>query len=48
MGLLLNVAATGGRAARRAPAKPRLEALEGGRDRREREIRGRQRGRAAR
>ena len=48
MGLLLNVAATGGRTARRAPAKPRLEALEGGRDRRERGDRGRQRRRAAR
>jgi cell division protein FtsW len=46
MGLLLNVAATGGRTARRAPAKPRLEALEGGRDRRD--GRGRQRRRAAR
>ena len=32
MGLLLNVAATGGRRARRAPARPRLEAIEGGRD----------------
>ena len=47
MGLLLNVAATGGKAARRAPAKPLLEALEGGRGRRERELPGRQR-RAAR
>ena len=33
MGLLLNVAATGGRAARRKPAKPRLEAIDGGRGR---------------
>ncbi len=47
MGLLLNVAATGGRATRRAPAKPRLEALDGGRDGRERDVRGRQRRRAA-
>ena len=35
MGLLLNVAAEGGRAARRSPTKPRLEAIEGGRRRRE-------------
>jgi cell division protein FtsW len=48
MGLLLNVAATGGRAARRAPAQPRLEAIEGGRGRREREVAARPRRRAAR
>ena len=35
MGLLLNVAAEGGQAARRTPAKPQLEAIEGGRRRRE-------------
>jgi cell division protein FtsW len=40
MGLLLNVAATGGRA-RRAPARPRLEAIEGGRDGADRDRRGR-------
>jgi cell division protein FtsW len=40
MGLLLNVAATGGRA-RRAPARPRLEAIEGGRDGTDRDRRGR-------
>ena len=39
MGLLLNVAATGGRAARRAPARPRLEAIEGGRDAQDRDRR---------
>ena len=41
MGLLLNVAATGGRAARRAPARPRLEAIDGGRDAADRDRRGR-------
>ncbi|MEA2399994.1 MAG: cell division protein FtsW [Thermoleophilaceae bacterium] len=40
MGLLLNVAATGGRA-RRARGKPRLEAIEGGRDAQDRDRRGR-------
>jgi cell division protein FtsW len=40
MGLLLNVAATGGRA-RRVPARPRLEAIEGGRDGADRDRRGR-------
>jgi cell division protein FtsW len=39
MGLLLNVAATGGRA--RRARKPRLEALEGGRDAQDRDRRGR-------
>ena len=39
-GLLLNVAATGGRA-RRARAKPRLEAIDGGRDAQDRDRRGR-------
>jgi cell division protein FtsW len=41
MGLLLNVAATGGRAARRTPAKPRLEAIDGGRNAADRDRRGR-------
>ena len=41
MGLLLNVADTGGRAARRAPARPRLEAIDGGRDGADRDRRGR-------
>jgi len=40
MGLLLNVAATGGRA-RRSPAKPRLEAIDGGRGAQDRDRRGR-------
>jgi cell division protein FtsW len=40
MGLLLNVAATGGRA-RRARGKPRLEAIDGGRDAQNRDRRGR-------
>ena len=40
MGLLLNVAATGGRA-RRAPAKPTLEAIDGGRGAQDRDRRGR-------
>jgi cell division protein FtsW len=44
MGVLLNVAATGGRA-RRAGARPRLEAIEGGRDAQDRD-RGRRDGRA--
>jgi cell division protein FtsW len=44
MGLLLNVAATGGRA-RRGTAKPRLEAIDGGRDAQDRD-RGRRDGRA--
>jgi cell division protein FtsW len=39
-GLLLNVAATGGRA-RRERAKPRLEAIDGGRDAQDRDRRGR-------
>jgi cell division protein FtsW len=39
MGLLLNVAATGGKA--RRAAKPRLEAIEGGRDAQDRDRRGR-------
>ncbi len=47
MGLLLNVAATGGKAARRAPAKPRLEAIEGGRGGQDRD-RGRRDGRTRR
>jgi cell division protein FtsW len=47
MGLLLNVAADGGRAVRRAPAKPRLEAIEGGRGAEDRD-RGRRDGRARR
>ena len=47
MGLLLNVAATGGKAARRAPAKPRLEAIEGGRGAQDRD-RGRRDGRTRR
>ncbi len=46
MGLLLNVAATGGRAAARR-SKPRLEAIEGGRDAQGRD-RGRRDGRARR
>jgi cell division protein FtsW len=46
MGLLLNVAATGGRA-RRGKAKPRLEAIDGGRDAQDRD-RGRRDGRARR
>jgi cell division protein FtsW len=46
MGLLLNVAATGGRAARGRPAKPQLEAIEGGRGRRPRDTVARQRRRA--
>jgi cell division protein FtsW len=44
MGLLLNVAATGGRA-RRGAARPRLEAIDGGRDAQDRD-RGRRDGRA--
>jgi cell division protein FtsW len=39
-GLLLNVAATGGRA-RRGRAKPSLEAIDGGRDAQDRDRRGR-------
>jgi cell division protein FtsW len=46
MGVLLNVAATGGRARSRA-ARPRLEAIEGGRDAQGRD-RGRRDGRARR
>jgi cell division protein FtsW len=48
MGLLLNVAASGGHAAKRAPAKPRLEALEGGGGRHERRAPARGRRRVAR
>jgi cell division protein FtsW len=47
MGLLLNVAATGGRAARGGAARPRLEAIEGGRDAEDRDRGGRD-GRARR
>jgi cell division protein FtsW len=46
MGLLLDVAATGGRA-RRGAARPRLEAIKGGRDAQDRD-RGRRDGRARR